>query len=82
MGEELVPGSLVTLDDRDWLVDAVEEGDTVRVVAKPARYRLRLRRPDGRDVVGAFMRLRRDGPRLGRAFATIEDGSGQLGRRR
>jgi hypothetical protein len=72
---ELAPGSVLPLEDRDWLVDSVEEGDTVRVVAKPARYRLRLRHPDGREELGAFRRMRPDGPRLGHAFTTIEDGA-------
>jgi hypothetical protein len=70
---ELSAGSVVTLDGRDWLVDAVEDGDTIRVVAKPARYRLRLRHPDGREELGAFRRMRLDGPRLGHSFTTIED---------
>ena len=72
---ELEPGRLLTLDGRDWLVDAVEDGDTVRVVAKPARYRLRLRHPDEREELGAFRRMRPDGPRLGHSFTTIEDGA-------
>jgi hypothetical protein len=72
---ELEPGSLLTLYGRDWLVDAVEDGDTVRVVAKPARYRLRLRHPDEREELGAFRRMRPDGPRLGHAFTTTEDGA-------
>jgi hypothetical protein len=72
---ELAPGSVLPLEDRDWLVDSVEEGDTVRVVAKPARYRLRLRHPDGREELGAFRRLRPDGPRLDHSFTTIEDGA-------
>jgi hypothetical protein len=70
---ELAAGSVVTLDGRDWLVDAVEDGDTIRVVAKPARYRLRLRHPDGREELGAYRRMRPDGPRLGHSFTTIED---------
>jgi hypothetical protein len=70
---ELSAGSVVTLDGRDWLVDAVEDGDAIRVVAKPARYRLRLRHPDGREELGAFRRMRPDGPRLGHSFTTIED---------
>jgi hypothetical protein len=70
---ELSAGSVVTLDGRDWLVDAVEDGDTIRVVAKPARYCLRLRHPDGREELGAFRRMRPDGPRLGHSFTTIED---------
>jgi hypothetical protein len=73
--DELVPGSVVTLDGRDWLVDAVEHGDTVRAVTKPARYRLRLRHPDGREEEGAFRRLRPDGPRLGHSFTTVEGGA-------
>jgi hypothetical protein len=72
---ELEPGSLLILDGRDWLVDALEDGDTVRVVAKPARYRLRLRHPDEREELGAFRRMRPDGPRLGHSFTTIEDGA-------
>ena len=63
------------MDGRDWLVDAVEDGETVRVVAKPARYRLRLRHPDEREELGAFRRMRPDGPRLGHSFTTIEDGA-------
>jgi hypothetical protein len=70
---ELAAGSVVTLEARDWLVDAVEDGDTIRVVAKPARYRLRLRHPDGREELGAFRRMRPDGPRFGHSFTTIED---------
>jgi hypothetical protein len=70
---ELAAGSVVTLDGRDWLVDAVEDGDTIRIVAKPARYHLRLRHPDGREEQGAFRRMRPDGPRLGHSFTTIED---------
>jgi len=77
--EELAPGRLIKLDGRDWLVERVEEpspedGQPARVVAKPARYRLVLRHPEGRVEVGALRRLRPDGPRLGHAFATFEDG--------
>jgi len=75
LASEPRPGTLVTLDGRDWLVDAVEEGDTTRVVAKPARYRLRLRHSDEREELGVFRRMRPDGPRLGHAFTTIEDGA-------
>jgi hypothetical protein len=72
---ELEPGSLMTLDGRDWLVDAVEDGETVRVVAKPARYRLRLRHPDEREELGAYRRVLPDGPRLGHSFTTLEHGA-------
>jgi hypothetical protein len=43
-------------------------------IAKPSRYRLVLRHPDGREEPAAFRRLRAGGPRLGHAFTTIEDG--------
>ena len=75
LASEPRPGTLVTLDGRDWLVDAVEEGETARVVAKPARYRLRLRHPDGREELGAFRRMRAGSPRLGHSFTTTEDGA-------
>jgi hypothetical protein len=75
LASEPRPGTLVTLDGRDWLVDSVEAGDTARVVAKPARYRLRLRHPNGREELGAFRRMRPDSPRLGHSFTTIEDGA-------
>jgi len=74
LASEPQPGTLVTLDGRDWLVDAVEEGETARVVAKPARYRLRLRHPDGLEELGAFRRMRAGSPRLGHSFTTTEDG--------
>jgi hypothetical protein len=75
---ELEPGEVLRLDGRFWLVsrvEAVDEGGVVgRVDAAPARYRLRLRYPDGREEVGAFRRYRPDAPRLGHAFATLEYG--------
>ena len=43
-------------------------------VGKAARYRLVLRHPDGREEAGAFRRYRPDGPRLGHAFTTVEEG--------
>jgi hypothetical protein len=39
-----------------------------------ARYRLRLRHPDGREELGAFRRHRPGAPRLGHAFTTLEHG--------
>jgi hypothetical protein len=50
-------------------VPETEHGD-----AQPARYRLRLRHPDGREEVGAFRRFRPDAPRLGHGFSTLERG--------
>ena len=64
---ELAPGSVVRLDGRDWLVETVEDG---RVLAKPARYRLTLRHPDGHEEVGAMRRYRPDAPRVGHMFTT------------
>jgi hypothetical protein len=70
--EPLEPGSLVLLDDgRQWLIEAV---DGQRATAKPARYRLVLRHPDGREEVGAMRRHVPGSPRPGHAFTTLEDG--------
>jgi hypothetical protein len=68
----LAPSSLLLLDGRYWLVERVEEP---RVYAKPARYRLVLRHPDGREEAGAFRRFRPDAPRVGHQLATLEDGA-------
>jgi hypothetical protein len=56
------------MDGRDWLVETVDDG---RAVAKPARYCIRLRHPDGREEIGALRRFRPGSPRLGHAFATV-----------
>jgi hypothetical protein len=69
--EALEVGSVLRLEGRYWLIERV---DGTRATAKPARYRLELRHPDGRVETGAFRRYRPDGPRLGHALATIEDG--------
>lgn len=65
--DELEPGSVIRVDGRDWLVETAEDG---RAVARPARYRLALRHPDGHEEVGAMRRYRPDAPRLGHTFAT------------
>jgi len=74
--EPLRPGDVVRLEGRYWLIAAIEpaEGAPARAWAKPARYRLRLRHPDGREELGAFRRFRPDAPRLGHAFTTVERG--------
>ena len=69
--EPLAPGAVVRYDGRDWLVEQV---DGSRVQLKPARYRLRLRHPDGREELGAFRRFRPDAPRAGHTFSTVVDG--------
>jgi len=65
--DELEPGSVIRLEGRDWLVESAEDG---RVAARPARYRLTLRHPDGHEELGAMRRYRPDAPRVGHAFAT------------
>ena len=70
--DPLSPGSIVHYEGRDWLVDNV---DGTRVALKPARYRLRLRHPDGHEELGALRRYRADAPRAGHTFSTIEDGA-------
>jgi hypothetical protein len=75
--DALRPGSVLFLHGRWWLVDSVEpQGAEVaaRVIAKPARYRLRLRHPSGREEIGAYRRFRPDAPRFGHGFSTVEDG--------
>jgi len=69
---ELQPGSILRHWGRDWIVDRV---DGERVELKPARYRLRLRHPDGTEELGATRRYRPDAPRAGHTFSTIEDGA-------
>ena len=69
--EPLAPGEIVRFEGRDWLVERI---DGTRVQLKPARYRLRLRHPGGREEVGAFRRYRPDAPRAGHTFSTLEDG--------
>jgi hypothetical protein len=70
--DALEPGSLVRLEGRDWLVEAV---DGSRATLKPARYRLQLRHPDGREELGAMRRYRSDAPHVGHALSTVEDGA-------
>jgi hypothetical protein len=73
----LAVGDVVLLEGRYWLIESVEpDGDEVsgRATAKPARYRLTLRHPDGREEAGAFRRFRADAPKPGHAFSTLEGG--------
>jgi hypothetical protein len=74
--DPLRPGDAVRLEGRYWLITAIEpaEGAPARLRSKPARYRLRLRHPDGREEVGAFRRFRPSAPTLGHAFTTLERG--------
>jgi hypothetical protein len=73
----LAPGAVLRLEGRFWLVERVEqaaEDARERLIASPARYRVSLRYPDGREELGTFRRFRPDGPRFGHAFTTLEDG--------
>ncbi len=73
--EPLQPGQVLRLEGRYWVLESVEAArEPTRTVAKPARYRIRLRHPDGSEEVGAFRRYRPDAPRFGHSFTTIEDG--------
>jgi hypothetical protein len=59
------------LGGRFWLISEVE-GE--KATATPARYRLVLRYPDGREEAGGFRRFRPGAPRLGHAFTTAPEG--------
>ncbi len=74
--DELQPGDVLRLDGRYWLIASIEPSGEApaRAVGVPARYRLRLRHPDGREELGGFRRFRPDAPRLGHSFTTLEDG--------
>jgi hypothetical protein len=69
-------GSVVRLEGRYWLIESVDpdvDALTARATATPARYRLKLRHPDGSEELGAFRRFRPDAPRVGHFFSTLED---------
>ena len=76
--EPLTPGEVLQLRGRFWLVESVDEPEgedgPPRAIAKPARYRIRLRHPDEREELGALRRFRPGSPRLGHALTTIEAG--------
>ena len=69
--EPIQVGDVVRLEGRYWLIESIEGSNAW---AKPARYRLTLRHPDGTEEVGAFRRFRPGAPGLGHAFSTLEDG--------
>jgi hypothetical protein len=76
--EPLEPGAVITLGGRNWLIERVEPAEDEgagRAHARPARYRLRLRHPDGHEELGAMRRWRPDAPGLGHTFTTIADGA-------
>lgn len=69
--DPLEVGAVLRLEGRYWLIESI---DGSRAQARPARYRLTLRHPDGREEVGAFRRFRRGSPQVGHSLATVEDG--------
>ena len=76
--DPLVAGEVLRLGGRFWLIESIEEAqgetDLPRALAKPARYRIRLRHPDDREELGALRRMRPGSPRLGHALTTLEEG--------
>lgn len=71
----LSPGSVIRVEGRDLLVQRIEPGnDGQRLIVAPARYRMVLRHPDGREEAGALRRYRSDRPTVGHAFATLNEG--------
>jgi hypothetical protein len=70
--DPLAPASIVLLAGRYWLVERLEQ---TTAHARPARYRLTLRHPDGRLEAGAFRRFRTDAPTVGHQLTTIEAGA-------
>jgi hypothetical protein len=70
--DALAPGSVVPIGGRYWLVERIEQA---RVQTQPARYRLTLRHPDGRQEAGAFRRFRTDAPTPGHQLTTLTDGA-------
>ena len=73
--EPLRPGDVLRLEGRFWLVEEVDaEAQPPRVLAGPARYRIRLHHPDGRVELGAVRRYRPEAPRRGHSFTTTEYG--------
>jgi hypothetical protein len=69
--EPLTVGDVLRLEGRHWLIESIEGS---RATANAARYRLRLRHPDGNEEVGALRRFRPDAPGVGHYFSTLEDG--------
>ena len=69
--DPLAPASVVLLGGRYWLVERV---DDATVQARPGRYRLTHRHPDGHEEAGVFRRFRPDAPTVGHQLATYEDG--------
>jgi hypothetical protein len=74
--DRLEAGDVLRLDGRYWLIVNIEPSgeEPAQAVGVPARYRLLLRHPDGREELGGLRRFRPDAPRVGHSFTTLEDG--------
>lgn len=75
--EPLRPGDLVAFRDERWLVERIEEadaGDALRAIVVPARFRVVLRHPDGREEAGAVRPYHDGGLAVGDSLATEVDG--------
>src|SRR3989442_1986623 len=72
--EPLEPGQVLRLEGRYWLVESLEpDGKPTRVLAKPARYRLRLHHPNRADELRAVRRYRPDRPPPRHTLTTAQD---------
>jgi hypothetical protein len=73
--DPLRPGDIVRLSGRFWLLERIDpgEGGSARAMAKPARYRVRLRHSGRPEEIGVMRRYRPGAPRLGHVFVTVED---------
>ncbi len=73
--ELLTPGEVLQLRGRFWLVESVDEPEgedgLPRAIAKPARYRIRLRHPDEREELGQVMDEQFDYDEAGEPFLDL-----------
>jgi hypothetical protein len=71
---DLQVGDLVSVAGGRWIVDELREAGGEREARlEPARFRLVLLRPDGREEAGAIRRLRDDSLGVGHAFTTADE---------
>ena len=73
--EPLRPGDVLRLEGRFWIIETIDPSGErkAKATAEPARYRIRLRYPDGHEEVGAMRRFRPDAPGIGHSFVTSSD---------
>jgi hypothetical protein len=70
--EPLRSGDVLRLEGRFWIIATIDPSGErkAKATAEPARYRIRLRYPDGHEEVGAMRRFRPDAPGIGHSFVT------------